>query len=198
MNTFDELKSICQQACRSREACKKGYAELLAADTPTLLLRAWVNNWADVWRDRYPDIINERVNPFYELFREEFLSVGLTVNECVGNEHVLITDCKRPIRVYGTARVYVVGSAEVHAYENAQVFNEHASGALVVLHDYASGTIHAGRAEARDRSRLQCRCDAACYNASEVYVEGGTLHDYRHRKLMVLNEDAKIINAKQL
>lgn len=186
---FQELKQICYQACRDRDACKEGFGQMLRAETPTMLLRAWTDNWSDVWRDRYPDIINRRVAPFYELYRREFLSVGLTVNECVGAGKVLITDCDTPVRIFGTASAYVIGRAEVDAYENAIVYNHAADKAVVTLHDYACGYCDTGISTAYDRSRLEMNGgEATCHGACEVYVSGGTLRDHGHRRIKAWGE----------
>jgi len=247
--TFEEMKAMCHAACRERQACKEGFAQMLRAETPTQLLRAWTDNWADVWKDRYADMLAGKVEGLYAQYRREFHDVGLWVNECCGRGRVLITGVaiggqiaehpnggenaagmhgptndgpssddgpnggqsaehpngdesptsnERPmmvVRVGGTARAFVVGGAEVHAYGNSIVYNHAAQDAVVVLHDYAHGFIEAGRVVARDQSHVQVSGDgvlAECYGRSEVFMTAGTLTDHGHHSIEAYGERAVV------
>lgn len=224
--TFEEMKAMCHAACRERQACKEGFAQMLRAETPTQLLRAWTDNWADVWKDRYADMLAGKVEALYAQYRREFHDVGLWVNESSGRGRVLITGValggqtaehpnggpnsdesptnggqsadvagrtsdhpnggRMTVSVGGTARAFVVGGAEVHAYGNSIVFNHAAQDAIVVLHDYAHGFIEAGRVVARDQSHVQVSGDgvlAECYGRSEVFMTAGTLTDHGHHSI---------------
>ena len=228
--TFEEMKAMCHAACRERQACKEGFAQMLRAETPTQLLRAWTDNWADVWKDRYADMLAGKVEGLYAQYRREFHDVGLWVNESSGRGRVLITgvalggqtagdadvagrtsdhpnggqSAEHPnsdespmmtVRVGGTARAFVVGSAEVHAYGNSIVYNHAAQDATVVLHDYAHGFIEAGRVVARDQSHVQVSGDgvlAECYGHSEVFMTAGTLVDHGHHSIEAYGERAVV------
>ena len=206
--TFEEMKAMCHAACRERQACKEGFAQMLRAETPTQLLRAWTDNWADVWKDRYADMLAGKVEGLYAQYRREFHDVGLWVNESSGRGRVLITgvalggeNAEHPnggrmtVRVGGTARAFVVGGAEVHAYGNSIVYNHAAQDAVVVLHDYAHGFIEAGRVTARDQSHVQVSGDAVlaeCYGRSEVFMTAGTLVDHGHHSIEAYGERAVV------
>lgn len=223
--TFEEMKAMCHAACRERQACKEGFAQMLRAETPTQLLRAWTDNWADVWKDRYADMLAGTVEGLYAQYRREFHDVGLWVNESSGRGRVLITGValggqtaehptndgesadvagrtsdhpnggRMTVRVGGTARAFVVGSAEVHAYGNSIVYNHAAKDAVVVLHDYAHGFIEAGRVVARDQSHVQVSGDAVlaeCYGRSEVFMTAGTLTDHGHHSIEAYGERAVV------
>lgn len=210
MNTikFEEMKAMCHAACRERQACKEGFAQMLRAETPTQLLRAWTDNWADVWKDRYADMLAGKVEGLYAQYRREFHDVGLWVNECCGRGRVLITGValggqtaehpnggRMTVSVGGTARAFVVGGAEVHAYGNSIVYNHAAQDAVVVLHDYAHGFIEAGRVTARDQSHVQVSGDgvlAECYGRSEVFMTAGTLVDHGHHSIEAYGERAVV------
>lgn len=205
---------MCHAACRERQACKEGFAQMLRAETPTQLLRAWTDNWADVWKDRYADMLAGKVEGLYAQYLREFHDVGLWVNECCGRGRVLITGVaiggenaagmhgptsnERPmmvVRVGGTARAFVVGGAEIHAYGNSIVYNHAAQDAVVVLHDYAHGFIEAGRVVARDQSHVQVSGDgvqAECYGRSEVFMTAGTLTDHGHHSIEAYGERAVV------
>ena len=190
---------------------------MLRAETPTQLLRAWTDNWADVWKDRYADMLAGKVEALYAQYRREFHDVGLWVNESSGRGRVLITGvalggqtAEHPnggdnaehrdapmmtVRVGGTARAFVVGGAEVHAYGNSIVYNHAAQDATVVLHDYAHGFIEAGRVVARDQSHVQVSGDgvlAECYGRSEVFMTAGTLTDHGHHSIEAYGERAVV------
>lgn len=187
------MKAMCHAACRERQACKEGFAQMLRAETPTQLLRAWTDNWADVWKDRYADMLAGRVERLYAQYRREFHDVGLWVNEPSGRGRVLITEGR--VSVGGTARAFVVGGAEVHAYGNSIVYNHAAQDATVVLHDYAHGFIEAGRVVARDQSHVQVSGDAVlaeCYGRSEVFMTAGTLTDHGHHSIEAYGERAVV------
>lgn len=191
--TFEEMKAMCHAACRERQACKEGFAQMLRADTPTMLLRAWVDNWSDVWKDRYADMLVGNVEALYAQYRREFHDVGLWVNECCGSGKVLITEGR--VAVGSTARAFVVGMAEVHAYGNSIVYNHAAQDAVVVLHDYAHGFIEAGRVVARDQSHVQVSGDgvlAECYGRSEVFMTAGTLTDHGHHSIEAYGDRAVV------
>lgn len=232
--TFEEMKAMCHAACRERQACKEGFAQMMRAETPTQLLRAWTDNWADVWKDRYADMLAGKVEALYAQYRREFHDVGLWVNECCGRGRVLITGvalggqtAEHPngptnggtpdgdespnaiggqtaehrdapmmrVSVGGTARAFVVGGAEVHAYGNSIVYNHAAQDAVVVLHDYAHGFIEAGRVVARDQSHVQVSGDgvqAECYGRSEVFMTAGTLTDHGHHSIEAYGERAVV------
>ena len=206
--TFEEMKAMCHAACRERQACKEGFAQMLRAETPTQLLRAWTDNWADVWKDRYADMLAGKVEGLYAQYRREFHDVGLWVNESSGRGKVLITGValggqtaehpnggRMTVRVGGTARAFVVGGAEVHAYGNSIVYNHAAQDAVVVLHDYAHGFIEAGRVTARDQSHVQVSGDgvqAECYGRSEVFMTAGTLVDHGHHSIEAYGERAVV------
>ena len=206
--TFEEMKAMCHAACRERQACKEGFAQMLRAETPTQLLRAWTDNWADVWKDRYADMLAGKVEGLYEQYRREFHDVGLWVNECCGRGRVLITGValggqsaehpsggRMTVSVGGTARAFVVGGAEVHAYGNSIVYNHAAQDAVVVLHDYAHGFIEAGSVVARDQSHVQVSGDgvlAECYGRSEVFMTAGTLVDHGHHSIEAYGERAVV------
>lgn len=224
--TFEEMKAMCHAACRERQACKEGFAQMLRAETPTQLLRAWTDNWADVWKDRYADMLAGKVEGLYAQYRREFHDVGLWVNESSGRGRVLITGvalgwqtAEHPsaagmhgptnggenaehrdapmmrVSVGGTARAFVVGGAEVHAYGNSIVYNHAAQDAVVVLHDYAHGFIEAGRVTARDQSHVQVSGDgvlAECYGCSEVFMTAGTLVDHGHHSIEAYGERAVV------
>lgn len=208
---------MCHAACRERQACKEGFAQMLRAETPTQLLRAWTDNWSDVWKDRYADMLAGKVEALYAQYRREFHDVGLWVNESSGRGRVLITGvalggqtAEHPnggdnaehrdapmmtVRVGGTARAFVVGGAEVHAYGNSIVYNHAAQDATVVLHDYAHGFIEAGRVVARDQSHVQVSGDgvlAECYGRSEVFMTAGTLTDHGHHSIEAYGERAVV------
>lgn len=202
------MKAMCHAACRERQACKEGFAQMLRAETPTQLLRAWTDNWADVWKDRYADMLAGKVEGLYAQYRREFHDVGLWVNESSGRGRVLITGValggqtaehpnggRMTVRVGGTARAFVVGGAEVHAYGNSIVYNHAAQDATVVLHDYAHGFIEAGRVVARDQSHVQVSGDgvlAECYGRSEVFMTAGTLVDHGHHSIEAYGERAVV------
>lgn len=206
--TFEEMKAMCHAACRERQACKEGFAQMLRAETPTQLLRAWTDNWADVWKDRYADMLAGKVEGLYAQYRREFHDVGLWVNESSGRGKVLITGValggqtaehpnggRMTVRVGGTARAFVVGGAEVHAYGNSIVYNHAVQEATVVLHDYAHGFIEAGRVVARDQSHVQVSGDgvlAECYGRSEVFMTAGTLVDHGHHSIEAYGERAVV------
>lgn len=206
--TFEEMKAMCHAACRERQACKEGFAQMMRAETPTQLLRAWTDNWADVWKDRYADMLAGKVEGLYAQYRREFHDVGLWVNESSGRGKVLITGValggqtaehttggRMTVRVGGTARAFVVGGAEVHAYGNSIVYNHAAQDAVVVLHDYAHGFIEAGRVVARDQSHVQVSGDgvqAECYGRSEVFMTAGTLTDHGHHSIEAYGERAVV------
>ena len=202
------MKAMCHAACRERQACKEGFAQMLRAETPTQLLRAWTDNWADVWKDRYADMLAGKVEALYAQYRREFHDVGLWVNESSGHGRVLITGValggqsaehpnggRMTVSVGGTARAFVVGGAEVHAYGNSIVYNHAAQDAVVVLHDYAHGFIEAGCVVARDQSHVQVSGDgvqAECYGRSEVFMTAGTLVDHGHHSIEAYGERAVV------
>lgn len=225
---------MCHAACRERQACKEGFAQMMRAETPTQLLRAWTDNWADVWKDRYADMLAGKVEGLYAQYRREFHDVGLWVNESSWRGRVLITGValggqtaehpnspnsdesptnggesadvagrtsdhttggRMTVRVGGTARAFVVGGAEVHAYGNSIVYNHAAQDATVVLHDYAHGFIEAGCVVARDQSHVQVSGDAVlaeCYGRSEVFMTAGTLVDHGHHSIEAYGDGAVV------
>ena len=183
---------------------------MLRAETPTMLLRAWVDNWNDVWKDRYADMLAGKVEALYAQYRHEFNSVGLWVNESGNRGKVLVTGClgvetaesegtaggetadgsknggntawSGVINVEGTAEVYVVGDAEVHCYDNSAAYNHAANNAIIVLHDYSRAYIDTGICVAYNNSKLNMNGGkASCYHTCDVNMDGGVLRDHGHR-----------------
>ena len=201
---YDILKDTCNRACHERNACAKGYRQMLQSDNVSQMMATWRDNWEDVVESKFSDIIREELPKQYPALKEEMNRAGIYLNECPDNAksfvYVIVTDSDEPIKIHGDAQAYILGDAKVIAFNHSQVYNNKRQGAHVKLYGYSYGKIMAGSVSAYDRTKLQCDCAAFLNGAVECDAFGGTVKatSFRHinayRDTVVYSDTDKQIN----
>ena len=155
METFEELKEICRQACHERNACKDGFAAMLLAGNTAELMQVWRRWWQDVYESKYADIMTARIATASGRLRREMRQSDVYVNESSERGLVIVCRPDHQILVGGTAKCYVFGTAaEITATDHAQVYVRE-SGVGLTLRGYATARVPAGDCAIYDRSLLK-------------------------------------------
>lgn len=183
---FDILKQTCNDACHERHACVAGYKQMIKSENVSQMMATWRNNWEDVVQGKFADIIHEKLPEQYPFIREEMHKAGIYMNKCPddanSNTLVIITDSDTPIHIYGEAKAYVLGQAEVVVHDHAQIYNQRFNANITLL-DYAYGNIQSGMVTAQGRSTLNCACCATIDGAVKVTAYGGTVKAIKYRSI---------------
>lgn len=188
---FINLKEICDAACHERKACVKGYKQMLASNNVEQMMQTWRDNWQDVVDSKYADIIRSELPKIYSELKKEMNRAGIYLNECPENAqryvNIIITDTDDAVNIYGMAKAYVLGIADVIAHDNTQVYNLRMDANITLL-DYSYGHINAGKVTAKGRSSLTCSCDAIIDGAVQCSATGGTVIAKCFRELMAYGD----------
>lgn len=195
------LKDTCIRACHERNACTKGYKQMLLSENVSQMMATWRDNWEDIVESKYADIIRAELPKIYPALKDEMNKAGIYLNECPDNAksfvYVIVTDSDNPIKIYGYAKAYVLGDAKVIAFNHSQAYNYKCQDASVMLYDYAFGKVMAGRAFAYDRSSLQCDCDAFLSGAVECNAFGGVVKATAFRHINAFRDTVVYSNVER-
>lgn len=193
-NAFQELKDICHDACHERHACTHGFKEMMISENVGQMMATWRKYWDDVVKNKFVEVIRREFPALYASLRQEVNEAGIYLNECPDHAkefvRVIVTNCQQPVHIYGEARAYVLGEAEVVAHDHAMVYNEQFD-ASVSLRDYSLGTIKAGRVDAHDWSVVKSRCMATLYDHAVCVAYGGTVKALGY-KAITANVNTKV------
>ena len=179
---YTQLMKECKAACRERNACQEGYADLLRAENVVEILNVAVRNWNDVYRSKYADIVADNIIRWFDGLEKDFHEAGIFVNEETRKGIVIVSNAAELLTFGGNARIYVFGDADIEAYDNCEVYCR-CSDATIELHDYASGVIERGKVYAYDWSSVESHEKCFCYDYSSVVISKGICHDKGHRRL---------------
>lgn len=201
MTPFEELKAICQEACYERQACRKGYRQLMEAHTIEGIMAAWRDNWNDLVNSKFADIVAQRLPAIYPSIKQHMNLAGIYYNECPETANntvrVLIGETSEPVRIYGMAHANVLGAAHVYAYGHSQVINHRADGAVVSTFDYAYASVTAGRLKAYDRSNVDTCCpDAELHGHVTCLARGGVVKAYTFVRVNVVGADTTLYASR--
>ena len=198
-NNYAQLKQVCQQACHERHACSEGYVAMLNADNVSQMMATWRKYWDDVVKSKYVEVIRREFPALYASLRHEINEAGIYLNECPENAkefvRVIVTDCRQPVHIYGDARAYVLGEADVVAHDYAMVYNEQFD-ASVSLRDYSLGTVKAGCVDAHDWSVVKGSCRTTLYDQAICVAYGGTVKALGYKSITA-NIDTKVYSFSQ-
>ena len=187
MTPFELLKTACTQACHDRHACAYGYRAMLAAENISQMMAVWRANWDDIVESKYADIINDSLPAAYPTMRKEMNAAGIYVNECpkVAQEfvRVLVTDFDCIVDIHDYARCYVLGKANVRAWDHSQVYSDRCDKAIIELYDHSYGHVGKGHVQAGNHSQLWTAADAVLNGSVMCEAHGGTVKAYAYRKL---------------
>lgn len=191
MTSLDRLKLICNDACHERKACAQGHTEIMQAESVTALAYVWRRYWSEFISDQYADIIRVNLPAVYPDIREGMIAAQVYFNECpkdaIQTPFVIVGDSDSPVHIYGYAVCHVLGNAHVIAHDHTRIYCSQADG-KVELMDWSYGDVSAGYAIAHNHSTLDARTECECYNASNVRISAGTLHDYGHFSIWAHND----------
>lgn len=200
-DAYQIFKETCTRACHARHACADGYKQMLAAENVSQMMNTWRCNWEDIVESKYADIICIELPKHYSALKAEMNQSGIYLNECPTNAKsfvsVLVTDFKDVVHVYGDAKAYIIGKAEVHGHDHSQIYNSKSDDAEVVLFDYAFGKILSGRVTARDRSTLQCSCLAVLNGSVKCSAFGGSVYAYAYREVNASRDTVVYSNSRR-
>lgn len=186
-DAYQILKDTCNRACHERHACVNGYKQMLESDNVSQMMATWRDNWEDIVESKYADIIRTELPKQYSALKEEMNKAGIYLNECPDFAkifvRVIVTDTEEPVKIHGDAQAYVLGDAKVIALNHSQVYNKKATGAHVILYDYAFGKVMTGKASAYDRSTIQCDCDAILQGSVLCDAFGGKVRASVFRRI---------------
>ncbi len=187
MTPFDKLKKTCRKACREREACAKGYKQMLESENVSQMMATWRDNWDDVVNSKFADIIAKELPKQYPNLKTEMNEAGIYLNECPRSARhfvlVIVTDTDVEVPVYGNANAYILGRAKVLAYDHTHVYNKRAAEAEVVLLDHSYGGIEAGTVTAQGFSHLATAATATLNGHVECHATGGKVYARHYRRI---------------
>ena len=118
-NPFDIFKDACTQACRDRQACAKGFKQMLNSNDVSEMMATWRDNWEDIVESKYADIIAEKLPDLYPAIKQDMNKAGIYLNECPENArkfvHVLVTggSSDPTLTIYGEAKAFILGERPV-------------------------------------------------------------------------------------
>lgn len=199
MTPFEILKNTCTEACHERKACTEGYRAMLAAENVSQLMAVWRANWEDLVESKYADIINEKLPSLYPSLKKEMNTAGIYVNECpkVAHENILVvvTDSKDDVvEIFDHARCYVLGAANIRAWNHSQVYSEKNDHVRVILKQHAYGYVEKGHAIAFDFSRLWFSATKAwLHDGATCEAHGGEVHAEGYRTISAFG-DTKVFS----
>lgn len=185
--SFLSLKRLCRDACHERNACAKGYRQMLCAENVSQMMAVWLDNWEDVVESKFADYIRRALPTIYPEIKEEMNRAGVYLNECPRDAkrfvRVIVTDAESIVNIYGEAHAYVLGEADVCAFGHAEVINRNCEKSSVILQDYSCAHLTAGRCLAMDYSRLQCNCHVELEGHATCIAMGGEVYARSFRKI---------------
>ena len=160
---------------------------MLKTENISQMMAVWREYWEDISGGKYADIINDRLPAAYPTLRKEMNAAGIYVNECpkVAQEfvRVLVTDFDCIVDIHDYARCYVLGKANVRAWDHSQVYSDRRDESIIELYDHAYGHVGKGRVQARNSSQLWTAADAVLYGGVTCEAHGGTVKALAYRKL---------------
>ena len=200
MTPFELLKTACHAACRQTPACAPSYRAMLKTENISQMMAVWREYWEDISGGKYADIINDRLPALYSTLHKEMNAAGIYVNECpkVAQEfvRVLVTDFDCIVDIHDYARCYVLGKANVRAWDHSQVYSDRCDESIIELYDHAYGHVGKGRVQARNFSQLWTAADAVLYGSVTCEAHGGTVKALAYRKLEA-SGDTKVYAASE-
>ncbi len=200
-DAYQIFKETCTRACHARHACADGYKQMLAAENVSQMMNTWRCNWEDIVESKYADIICIELPKHYSALKAEMNQSGIYLNECPTNARsfvsVLITDFKDVVHVYGDAKAYIIGKAEVHGHDHSQIYNSKIDDAVVALYDYAFGKILSGKVTAYNRSSLQTSCVAVLDGSVKCSAFGGNVYACAYREVYASRDTVVYSNSRR-
>ena len=171
MESFEELKAVCNAACHERHACRQGFEAMLLAETTAELMHVWRQNWNDIYESKYADIMTAKIATVSGKLKRDMRRSDVFVNESSDRGLVIVCRPVRPVSVGGRAKCYVFGGdASVTATDHAQVYCR-SKGVKIILRGYASAKIEAGDCEIFDRSFLKGSPDSIIIHDQAKFEE---------------------------
>lgn len=192
IDPYENLKKICDAACHDRKACVKGYKQMLESNNVGEMMATWRDNWEDLVESKYADIIRKELPAIYPELKKEMNMQDVYLNECPESAtqyaKIIITDADKPVHIYGRAKAYILGKAEVIAHDHTQIYNYNQRESQVTLLGYSYGYIMAGKVEAQGRSSLTCNCQATLSGAVVCSAIGGIVRAKGYREIEAYND----------
>ena len=174
---------------------------MLKTENISQMMAVWREYWEDISGGKYADIINDRLPALYSTLHKEMNAAGIYVNECpkVAQEfvRVLVTDFDCIVDIHDYARCYVLGKANVRAWDHSQVYSDRCDKAIIELYDHAYGHVGKGRVQARNSSQLWTAADAVLYGGVTCEAHGGTVKAYAYRKLEASGDTQVYANSER-
>ena len=187
MTPFEILKTACHAACRQTPACAPSYRSMLKTENISQMMAVWREYWEDIAGGKYADIINARLPSIYPTLRKEMNAAGIYVNECpkMAPEYVrvLVTDFDCIVDIHDYARCYVLGKANVRAWDHSQVYSDRCDKAIIELYDHSYGHVGKGHVQAGNHSQLWTAADAVLNGSVTCEAYGGTVKAHAYRKI---------------
>lgn len=191
--TYEQFMNECKAACRERNACAEGYAELLRAENVVEILTVAVHNWNDVYKSKYADIVAANVIRWYKELKSDFNEAGIFVNEEIRKGIAIVCHTDKVLTFGGNARVYVFDKAHVVARDSSDVYCR-SEEAEIELYDNSYGKIEKGKVWAYDWSQVESHQECFCHHHSNVVISSGIAHDFGHRMLST-SENVTVIKS---
>ena len=187
MTPFELLKTACHAACRQTPACAPSYRAMLKTENISQMMAVWREYWEDISGGKYADIINDRLPALYSTLHKEMNAAGIYVNECpkMAPEfvRVLVTDFDCIVDIHDYARCYVLGKANVRAWDHSQVYSDRCDKAIIELYDHSYGHVGKGHVQAGNHSQLWTAADAVLNGSVTCEAYGGTVKAHAYRKI---------------
>lgn len=186
---FEKFKGLCLDILAQSDNCQESQICFRAATNMTELVLAWKQFWAGVLRE-VPEQVTRAFSDLYSVYGEDINAAGLYYNEAPKNMSgctILVGDCREVLSLVGTNRVYVVGDAQINAFDNV-VVQCNCAMAVLNIYDHATAIMDGGTCSAHDRATINGKGHFYSYDAASVYISGGTLRDNGHKLIIAYND----------
>lgn len=193
---FERFKKLCTDILSQSGNCKESQADMAAANTVPELVAVWLKYWHGLITE-VPQQTIAALSEVYDDYKDEINAAGVYFNESTDKGEVLVGDCPNVLKFRDKAKVYVLGKAEVCAYDHVYVYADNED-AKILLNDYSRGNIHKSTVHACDWSSVITDSNKVfCADAATVDITGGVVCDAGHREINAYKGTVVYSNLKK-
>lgn len=183
---FERFKEICTTILAQSGNCVESQADMANADSVPKLVAVWLKYWHGLITE-VPQQTIAALYEVYEDYKSDINVAGVFFNESRDSGIVLVGNHEGVLKIGGNAKAYVLGKAEVSAYDHAYIYADNKD-AKVLLNGHSRGNIHKSKVHACDWATLftDSKC-VYCADASRITITNGKVYDSGHISIDAFN-----------